>query len=164
MKITVFIAFFLILAICLYGCARAEISAEEVLYSVCAELELPSGETYLSFADEGSRGYFSAEKMREIYGKEAEKVFSLTSEYAVFFSSFAYPYEVAVLKCRSRSDTYAAAALLSRRADEVSIALRDTEFSDAADKGITVIKGRFVIFIRSDDHEGAKKILSDILP
>ncbi len=163
MKITIITAFLLILAVCLYGCVRSDIRAEDLLYSICAELELPSGETYLSFAEEGSKGYFSTDMMKNTYGKEAEKIFSLLSDYAVYFSSFAYPYEVAVLKCRSRSDVNKVAALLQKRADEVSIALRDTELSSFADNNLVLIKGRLVISVRSEDPDKTRKLLSELL-
>ena len=155
MKISVTIAIILAMAVFIYGCARGEASAEEILDAICAELELPSGEKYVYIAEEGSRGYFSAEEMRDIYGKDAEEIFSLTSDYALYFSSFACPYEAAVIKCRSRSDTDRVAAMLRERAEENAVLLRDTEFRDVSENTIVYINGRYVIAVSSNDRESA---------
>ena len=135
-------------------------SAEDILYKICDELELPSGGTYLASAEEGSERYFSDGLIEVLYGKDAkEECFSLIEDHAVYLSGFAAPYEVAVFKCFSRSDTDTVASMCLERADMLAVVLRDTDFASLSQNAIVQIRGRFVIRVVADDPEIAKDIV-----
>ena len=128
------------------GCSD-ERRAEDMLIDICSELELPAGETYLCGAEEGSEGYLPEDTMGFMYGKDAKERFSLLEDYAIYISSFAAPYEVAVLKCRSVSDTDTLAAMCLERADCLKVLLRDTEYAELARGARIYTEGRFVVMI-----------------
>lgn len=144
MRKTLLIIICLALIFCVASCGARE-SAEDILYSICAEAELPSGVTYLRGAAEGSAGYLDAGVIESLYGEDGEAAFLLLEDYAIYLSSFAVPYEVAVLECYSASDTERVAELCLERIDVLKVILRDTEYFDVMQRASVKIKGRTVV-------------------
>lgn len=132
------------LFLCSTSCVQRD-SAADILYRVCAEYELPSGETYIKSAEEGSAGYLDESMIQTLYGKDGIDVFPLLEDYAIYISSFAEPYEVAVFICYSASDTDSIAELCLERMEVLKVILRDTEYFEIIEKGSVGIKGRCVI-------------------
>ena len=126
------------------SCRQSE-RAEDMLYRICTELELPSGETYLKSAEEGSTGYLDQSMINTLYGKEGASVFLLIEDYAIYLSSFAVPYEVAVFKCYSRSDSDSVAELCLERIETLKVILRDSEHFELVQRARVEIKGRYVV-------------------
>ena len=126
------------------SCRQSE-RAEDMLYRICTELELPSGETYLKSAEEGSAGYLDQSMINTLYGKEGASVFLLIEDYAIYISSFAVPYEVAVFKCYSRSDSDSVAELCLERIETLKVILRDSEHFELVQRARVEIKGRYVV-------------------
>ncbi len=144
MKNAVLIFICLALILCVSSCGERE-SAEDILYRICADSELPSGETYLRGAEEGSAGYLDASVIKSLYGEDGEAAFLLLEDYAIYLSSFAAPCEVAVLVCYSASDTECVAELCLERIETLKVILRDTEFFDVMQRASVTIKGRTVV-------------------
>ena len=133
------------------GCGKNE-SAQDILYRICADSELPSGTTYLSGVPEGSSSYLSTDTAEVLYGEEAaDEVFPLVKDYAIYLSSFAEPYEVAVFECYSRSDTDEVAKMCLERAETLKVSLRGTQYSSIAENAKVEISGKFVIMVVAGD-------------
>ena len=103
------IAFFmtvLIFSFCLCSCVKDTLTASEALTRILEnEKKLPDGQLYLKGAEAGEREYFSEEMMSSMYGSKAnDEFFSLVEDFALYISSFANGFEVAVFKCYSNSD------------------------------------------------------------
>ena len=130
------------------ACSGGSKSCEEALYGICAEMKLPAGQTYLSGAEEGSDKYLSEDTINTLYGERAYgELFPLIEEYAIYISSFAEPYEAAVFKCRSRSDTDLIAEMCFARTDILKVILRDTEFAELVQEARVSVKGKLVFMI-----------------
>ena len=86
-----------------------------------------------------------------MYGDEAERGFALLEDYAIYLSSFSVPYEVAVFRCRSTSDTDTIAAMCLGRIDAMRVLLHDTEYAKVLEKARVTQNGRFVIMVAADD-------------
>ena len=84
--------------------------------------------------------------LRSMYGEDAESVFATLSDYAIYMSSFAEPYEIAVLLCYSNTDAIRAERMCRERADILAVAFRRTEYHELY-KNIRVNrKGKRVTF------------------
>lgn len=126
------------------SCGARE-SADDVLYRICAEAELPSGVTYLRGAEEGSAGYLDASVIESLYGKDGAEVFLLLEDYAIYLSSFAEPREVSVFVCYSASDAERVAELCLERIETLKVILRDTEHFELIQRADVKINGRQVV-------------------
>jgi len=101
---------------------RQKKSAYDILMGALEkEKKRPTGEIYLSGADFGGAGYLSSDMISLLYGHNAEEFdFPLIEEYAIYICSFAEPFEAAVFRCYSESDTDSVAKMCFYRADTVS--------------------------------------------
>ena len=145
------------LVACSTGSGR---SAEDILYEICNDMELPAGSTYLSAAEEGSEKYLSDHLIESLYGKKAkEENFSLIEDYAIYLSSFAAPYEVAIFKCFSSSDTDTVASMCLQRADVLAVVLRDTGFSYLSERVNVTVRGHFVVMLVAEDIDLAEEVV-----
>lgn len=144
MKNSILIFLCIALVFCFASC-KERMSAEDTLYRICADSELPSGETYLKSSEEGSIGYLDGNMITSLYGKEGRTAFALLEDYAIYLSSFAEPYEIAVFRCYSRSDTDTIAKLCLSRIEELRVILRDTEYFVLVDRASVTVKGKTVI-------------------
>ena len=142
----------LFLAFCVVSCGSRE-SAEDVLYRICSDIELPSGATYLSGAPEGSAFYLSPDTARAMYGEDVQDVFSLVEEYAIYLSRRAMPSEVAVFRCYSRSDADRVLRLCLARVENMKIQLSGTEYASIAEGVDIRVRGRVVIMTLAPDEK-----------
>lgn len=128
------------------SCGEKQIHAETLLEELReVSGEMPEGSLYLSGAEEGSDTYFSPSLRNAMYGEDAEELFSLLEEYAVYLSSFASPCEIAVFRSASVSDAERITAMCMGRADTVRVLLRQTEFRDMTDSIRVICQGKYVI-------------------
>ena len=89
-----------------------------------------------------------------LWGEDAAEGFGMLSDYAIYMSSFASPYEIGVLLCYSSTDARRIEELCMSRADIISVALRQTEFYGLCRNVRVVRRGRVVIFLMTDDPDG----------
>ncbi len=147
----------LVLSICLLAssCGRKEQTAWEILLSLCETAgELPTGEIYHAAAEEGARGYLSPEMIESLYGEEGREIFGeLIPDYAIYLSSFAAPYEIAVLHTYSATDAHRVAELCLARADELQVALHRTEWENLGSSIRVVVRGKWVVMMVTDSNE-----------
>ena len=130
------------------SCSRRGASAEELLYKICADAELPAGKTYLCSAAEGDAAYLSPDTAETLFGADSVKeIFPLIEDYAIYIST-AIPQEIAVFRAYSRSDTDALAAMCLSRIDTLSVLLNGTSL--AADSEI-IKRGKYVIMLFGND-------------
>ena len=141
------------------SCGRREATAWEILLSLCETAgELPTGEIYHAAAEEGARGYLSPEMIESLYGEEGKEVFGeLLLDYAIYLSSFAAPYEIAVLRAHSTTDAHRVAELCLSRADELQVALHRTEWETLGSSIEVVVRGRWVVMLVTDSNESLKE-------
>ncbi len=139
---------------CLAACKRQELGAEDILYELKAECaELPQGRVYLSGAEEGEDSFLSPSLIRSLYGEEGEENLARTEEYAIYLSSFAAPYEIAVFQCYSSQDADRIVALCLSRSDEIRVGLRETTYEKLSDCVRIVSKGRYVVMMITEESE-----------
>ena len=137
----------LVLAVCisLLGCGEPQGSCAEALDDLLSDTPLPAGERYAFGADEGENGYLSPETARALYGEDSEGTLALCADFAIFISSRPNPFEAAVFRCYSATDTDVVAEMLLQRIADVQISLRDTSIAGAYDTAYVEVRGREVI-------------------
>ena len=141
--------FILIFALIFCSCQKEQQSTQTLLVSlleVSGESLESNGIFYFSDVDEGEIGYFSTEDKALMYGKDnAEHVFDKIESCAVFVSSRA-PGELAVFKCYSASDTDDVERMCLERADEIKVALHNTEWREKSESISVKVHKRYVLF------------------
>ncbi len=140
------------------SCGRKNASAEEILYKICASLELPAGKTYLLEATEGEENYLSPDTAQGLYGSSSVKEdFPLIEDYAIYLSS-SLPCEIAVFKCYSRSDTDSVSAMCLERADELAVLMKNTELNGISQSATVITDKKYVVMLLCEDTEKAREI------
>ena len=136
----------LIFAVCLslLGCGEPQRSCAEELEALLSDTVRPVGETYIKGAEEGAVGYLSPETARALYGDDAAELLSLCEDFAIFLSGRSNPFEAAVFRCYSATDSDRIAEMLLSRINDIQIALRDTSISGAYDTAEVSVNGRLV--------------------
>ena len=147
-----FIVTVLLLCALLGSCARAQTPCCDILNGIMySRDDLPEGKIYISGEEEASEHYLSPQLMRTMYGEDAEELFGLLEEYAIYISSFASPCEIAIFKCYSSSDAHRIDTMCRSRIDDLRVALHATEFEELCNSAITETYGRYVIMTISKD-------------
>lgn len=127
---TVLCLFSALAVLTLPSCAPKANSAEDILRCICASVELPAGQTYLSLSEEGEKNYLSPDTAEALYGSDSlEEDFPLIEEYAIYIAASA-PCEIAVFRCRSRSDTDDVAEMCLERADMLGTLMKGTALDE----------------------------------
>ena len=155
----------LLAALVLSSCAeRSEVSCADALAAgLAVSGEGENGQIYLMSAEEGSLEYFSDELKCSVYGSEAaERILPTLADYALYISS-REPAEIAVMLCRSRSDTVEVAALCLERADTIKVALRRSEWSEKSENISVSVCGRYVITVFCDNARAAERKICGML-
>ena len=155
-----FLALGLAMALFLASCGRrGEKSAEEILREICeAAGELPEGAIYRLAAEEGEADYLSPQLVHSLYGEEGDEILAskILADAALYLSSFASPYEIAVFHTYSRSDADSVAAMCLSRADELQVARHRTEWESLVSSLRIVVRGRWVVVLVTDNQEEAE--------
>lgn len=147
------------ICLCLVSCSEGETAAVDILGDMTRELSgLPQGVVYTPDAEEGEEGYLSGALAEALYGEGTAECFALVEDYAIYLSSFASPYEIAVFKCYSRSDALRIEQMCRARADIVSVALRETEFYSLSGNIRIVRKGDTVVFCMTDEPDRSERL------
>ncbi|MBQ8849143.1 MAG: hypothetical protein IJ011_02275 [Clostridia bacterium] len=152
--------FILIIALCLSLCSCG---GERPTGDILSELmeacpSLPEGVIYSKGTIEGEEGYLSDTLAEALYGEDAAECFALVEDYSIYISSFATPYEIAVLRCYSSTDAIRIEQLCRARADIVSVALRHTEFYALCQNIRVLREGETVVFLMTDDPDGNERL------
>ena len=144
------LAIFFVLS--LVACSKDDVTAEEVLERICDELSpTPAGELYLSTSIEGEKHFMSSTLFSTVYGdgKSAPDT-KIIEEYAIYLSSFSYPFEIAVFKCFSPSDTDKIERLCISRLGVLQRHFSTTEHGTIIDNALVIKDGRFVVMVICD--------------
>ena len=146
---------FLLLA--LSSCSQKDASAEELFDVIYFSLSpAPDGILYLSHSDEGTRHYMSSALFSTVYGAIEENVIE---EYAIYHTSFAIPFEIAVFKCYSPSDVDRVEALCLARLDLLLRHYKGTSYESAIRSASILHKGRFVAMLICTERADTDAIL-----
>ena len=159
---------FILLSLCcllLLSCGSNKRSCVEIVELIMGETGgLPVGNVYRNNATEDNQGDYASPYLKEaLYGEEYEENFALVREYAIYISSFQAPYEIAVFQCYARSDGLKIEQMCRRRADMVSVALRDTPYYYLCDNIRIIREGEYIIFLMTDDPEQTEKLVKGII-
>ncbi|MBR2354270.1 MAG: hypothetical protein IKA76_07215 [Clostridia bacterium] len=139
------IPIFLSLLLLLGSCGQNKQSPDEILEVLTQAVgELPRGVIYRSRAEEGEESYPPSAVLRAMYGESAEDLIR-QCDFAIYLSSFAKPYEIAVLTAPSADHARKIHALCLSRADDLRVALTETDFVSLADEIRIYRSGRTVI-------------------
>ena len=142
----VFMISLIFVCTCLLSCGNESTSAEEMLSSIMAKSNgLPAGEIYLKGASEGEKGYFSQSLCESMYGEDAYEMLTFVEDYAIYMSSMQAPYEIAIFKCFSSTDTEKIGTLCLGRAEILRVLLGKTEWRELVDSASVRVSGRTVI-------------------
>lgn len=157
--------FVLVFALTLCSCASGKRSTQELLASileVSGESLEENGIFYFSDVAEGEVGYFSEADKSLMYGKDNVKhIFDKIELCAVFLSS-RVPSELAVFKCYSASDTDDVERMCLERADEIKVALHNTEWREKSESITVTVHKRYVLFAFVDNSASAEKRLKEL--
>lgn len=143
--------FCILLCFSLFSCSVREPDSYNILLSLMEDCgPMPAGVIYTPRAEEGEQGYMSEALAEALWGEDAAEGFGLLSDFAIYMSSFASPYEIGVFCCYSSTDADRVEELCMSRADIISVALRQTEFYGLCGNVRVVKRGRVVIFLMTD--------------
>ena len=147
------------------SCASDQLSCQEILDALIeGSADLPAGDIYRHTSkDSSADGYMSSYLMEAMYGEGFEENFALLQEYSIYISSFEAPYEIAVFKCYSRSDGLKIERMCRRRADTVSVALRETSYYYLCDNIRVVREGEYVVFIMTDEPKKTERTVKKLI-
>ena len=149
---------FLSLCFVLCSCSRETTEAEDILKNIIEnEKVLSVGQIYRKGAEEGKDDYLSGNMIEVLYGARADaEYFSMLEDYAIYLSSFANAFEVAVFKCYSKSDADSISKLCFLRGDTIKSLISHEE----GNENITVkvfSKDRYVCMYVGTDPDGAER-------
>ncbi len=146
----------------LSACAgKKDVKCEVILEEIAREIGggskedalsgLPAGEVYVPGKAPGEEGYLSPFVLESLYGAHAEEAFSQIEDYAVYLSSVAEPYEIAVFRCCTVSDADGVVELCRERRDLLQTLLRDTDFRQMTDCIRIIRHGKYVVMTLTAD-------------
>ncbi len=146
------------------SCSDRKKSSDRILSELMERCDgLPEGEILRSDAGEGSEGYASSAVLRAMYGEDAEDLLR-RCDFSIYISSFAAPYEIAVIRAVSRADARAISSLFFCRADELRVALRRTEFEGLTNEIRVLVSGRYVVMGITEDGETFADLAKRTMP
>lgn len=156
------VLFLLLPVLFLSACAgKKDIKCEVILEEIAREIGggskedalsgLPAGEVYVPGKAPGEEGYISPFVLESLYGAHAEEAFSQIEDYAVYLSSVAEPYEIAVFRCCTVSDADGVVELCRERRDLLQTLLRDTDFRQMTDCIRIIRHGKYVVMTLTAD-------------
>ena len=157
----------LLLTCSVTSCAGSERSAEDSVRSVLALWEeVPDGVLYRAGAERGDVGYLSEADFDLLYGAGAAAYeLPLVRDYAIYLSSFALPFEVAVFRCYERSDADRLGALLLTRADALKVSLKQCGLYGRYGERICVaVSGEYAVLVMAESVPDTAKITRAIRP
>lgn len=155
-RFKIFFALMLSLTFLFVGCVGESRSAEDMLLEICSSLSMPAGKIYFHAAEEGSENFLSVDTAEVMYGEDAEEIFALVEDFAIYVSEIASPREAAVLRCYSSSDTDSVAAMCLERVDMIRVLLKDSGASELAQGAQVTVRGHYVVMIVTDNAEAAE--------
>lgn len=147
----------------LCSCASEEKRCEDIALSLCAELELPAGQLYCKDESAEPPRTLPADTVKIMYGNEGERVFGLLEDYAIYLCETGMPYEVAVFRTYSVSESDSVALLCLERADTLSVLLRDGEYADTVRNAKILSRGRYTVMVIAPDFEKAEEIAERLI-
>lgn len=156
------VLFLLLPVLFLSACAgKKDVKCEVILEEIAREIGggskedalsgLSAGEVYVPGKAPGEEGYLSPFVLESLYGAHAEEAFSQIEDYAVYLSSVAEPYEIAVFRCCTVSDADGVVELCRERRDLLQTLLRDTDFRQMTDCIRIIRHGKYVVMTLTAD-------------
>ncbi len=146
------------------SCFKKDEDTSSILLSLMDKCDaLPNGQIFEMGAEEGEAKYLSSSMIESMYGEGATDVFLLVEDYAIYISSFAAPYEIAVFRCYSSSDAIKVETMCRGRADILSVAFRGSEYHDLY-KNIRVLRDQdSVVFLMVDNSDDVYRIAKRLI-
>ncbi len=153
-----------ILCVCTCSCSQQPPSVQSILYRLIeAEIDLPSGQVYLSSSSEGDESYVSDSLLCALYGGGSmPKEYDDWVEFAIFLSS-SHPCEFAVFLCDSPQSALDTSKVLSSRLTTLKNFWSGSEYSSYTDNAEVIISENFCVLVVSSDTTAAIKILKSLL-
>ena len=163
-KFLILILSITILCTCLSSCSRQPPSAKSVLSLLIeTEIDLPSGQVYLSTSTEGEASYVSNSLLAALYGGGSEpREYDDWVEFAIFLSS-SHPCEFAVFLCDSPQSALDTSKTLCSRLTTLKNFWSDSQYSFYTESAEVIISGNFCILVVSSDTTAAKKALKSLI-
>ncbi len=153
-----------ILCACVCSCSQQPPSAEGILsHLLQTEIDLPSGQVYLSGSPEGEESYVSDSLLCALYGGGSmPKEYDDWVEFAIFLSS-SHPCEFAVFMCDSPQSALDTSKTLCSRLTSLKNFWSDSQYSSYTDNAEVIISGNICVLIVSSDTTAAKRLLKSII-
>ncbi len=163
-KVLIIILCATVLCACLSSCSRQPPSAQYVLSGLLqTEINLPSGQVYLSTSPEGESSYVSDALLCALYGGGSmPKEHDDWVEFAIYLSN-SHPCEFAVFLCDSPQSALDTSKTLCSRLTTLKNFWGDSEYSSYTESAEVVISGNFCVLIISSDTTAAKKALKSLI-
>ncbi len=154
----------LLCIVCLSSCSRQPPSAQNILSHLLeTEINLPSGQVYLSSSPEGEDSYVSSSLLAVLYGGGSEpNEYDDWVEFAIFLSS-SHPCEFAVFLCDSPQSALDTSKTLCSRLTTLKNFWSDSQYSSYTEGAEVIISGNFCALIVSSDTTAAKKVLKSLI-
>ena len=150
----------------LASCSKKDATVEAVLERIYDELSpVPAGELYLSTSAAGTRHFISPALFCSLYGDGKEvSCAGAIEEYALYLSSFSAPFEIAVFKCYSPSDTEKVERMCVLRLDALRRYFSTAEHKKIIDSAVVIRDGRFVVMALGDTEDDLLGTVKGALP
>ena len=163
-KILVLILCISILCACLSSCSRQPPAAKSVLSRLLqTEIDLPSGQVYLSSSPEGDKSYIPDSLVASLYGGGSmPREYDDWVEFAIFLSS-SHPCEFAVFLCDSPQSALDTSKTLCSRLTTLKNFWSDSQYSFYTENAEVIISGNFCVLVVSSDTTTAKKMLKTLI-
>ena len=152
------------LCACLCSCSRQTPSAKKILSRLLeTEIDLPSGQVYLSTSTEGDKSYIPHSMLCALYGDGSmPKEYADWLDFAIYLSS-SHPCEFAVFLCDSPQAALDTSKTLCSRLTTLKNFWSGSEYSSYTENAEVLISGNFCILIISSDTTAAKKALKSLI-
>lgn len=160
----VILCIMLLCTVCLSSCSQQPPSAQSILSRLLkTEIDLPSGQVYLSNSPEGERSCVPHSLLCALYGGGSmPKEYDDWVEFAIFLSS-SHPCEFAVFLCDSPQSALDTSKTLCARLTTLKNFWDDSEYSSYTNNAEVIISGNFCVLIVSSDTSTAKKTLKSLI-
>ncbi len=154
----------LLCPVCLSSCEKNMPSTEKILSSLIQnEINLPSGQVYLSKSPKGEDSYVTDSLISSLYGGGSmPPEHNDWIEFAIFLSS-SHPCEFAVFLCDSAQAALDTSKTLCSRLTALKNFWEGSQYSSYTDNAEVIISGNFCVLIISSDTVAAKKTLKSLI-
>lgn len=143
------------------GCSATSIpdtlSCEEIVSAVHSSGAVPKFEKYYCKSQDNMDS-FSMSLWADGLFSECEE-YSLLEDYAIYLGAGTDTYEVTAIKGKTKEDVEALKGLIERRKNALAAGdkgMYDASFDAKMENSVTIVDGRYVIFLVTGDNDSAK--------